>query len=93
METLLREALVRKTSHDSSTEHNRLLDTASIPVSVYEGNAGRRDAMDRLLDYAEAMTVPHEPFIYLFQMEKMVQRASVTEAGTEIYLWISAEPH
>lgn len=58
METLLREALVRKTSHDSSTEHNRLLDTASIPVSVYEGNAGRRDAMDRLLDYAETMTVP-----------------------------------
>lgn len=69
METLLREALVRKTSHDSSTEHNRLL------------------------DYAETMTVPHEPFIYLFQMEKMVQRASTTEAGTEIYLWISAEPH
>lgn len=64
METLLREALVRKTSHDSSTEHNRLLDTASIPVSVYEGNAGRRDAMNRLLDYAEAMTVPGE-FIFL----------------------------
>ena len=43
--------------------------------------------------YDVEAAVPHEPFIYLFQMEKMVQRASTTEAGAEIYLWISAEPH
>lgn len=43
--------------------------------------------------YDVEAAVPHEPFIYLFQMEKMVQRASATEVGTEIYLWISAEPH
>lgn len=64
MESLLRESLVRKISHDSSCEHSRLLDTTAIPVSVYIGNTGRRNAMNRLLDYAESMTVPGE-FIFL----------------------------
>lgn len=56
---LLRQALLGTPSYESSTEQRILHDGArSVPTAVFEGNAGKRAAILKLLDYAEAMTVP-----------------------------------
>ena len=59
VEPLLRQALTNIKYH-SKPENRKLLaeGAESISLSVFEGNAGRREAIGRLLQYTEGMSVP-----------------------------------
>lgn len=61
LEPLLRLALSNPKSHKATKEHQLLTDgTNSVNSLVFEDNSGRRQAISKLLDYAEAMTLPGE---------------------------------
>ncbi len=62
MEQLLRKALVSNLPRRTPDENNRILDLSSIPVAIYDSNSGRREAVSRMLEYAEAMNEPGEFF-------------------------------
>lgn len=59
IEPLLRQALT-KIKYHSKPENRKLLTEGAenITLSVFEGNAGRRTAIERLLKYAEGMATP-----------------------------------
>lgn len=61
VESLLRQALTNTASHEASRQHQLLSDsTDAVSALIFEGNEGRRQAITKLIDYAEDMTVPGE---------------------------------
>lgn len=66
---LLRQALATSKSHEASKEQRILLEDAKVvPALIFEDNSGRRNAISKLLDYAEAMTSPGD--IVFFDSEE-----------------------
>lgn len=69
IESLLRQALAKDKSNETSKEQNILLEGSKvIPTLIFEENSGRRSAISKLLDYAETMTTPGE--IIFFDSEE-----------------------
>lgn len=64
-EKLLRQSLLNTTIDTPSLENKVLSnDTNVVQTLVFEENQGRREAMSRLLDFAESMTTPGE-FVFI----------------------------
>lgn len=65
IESLLRQAISNKKTGHVLHEQQFLSDgTKGIPALVFEDNSGKREAIRKLLDYAEAMTEPGE-FVFV----------------------------
>lgn len=61
MEQLLRQALSSTPLRETASQHKLSSPHAhTVPTLVFEGNAGRREAMEQMMDYARHMTVPGE---------------------------------
>lgn len=65
LENLLRQALSSNQPRNKSPEYQLNLDKSnSISALTFKGNYGRREAITKLLDYADSMTTPGE-FLFI----------------------------
>lgn len=81
LESLLRQALSHSQAPKSTFEQQMLAEGSNtIQAMIFEGTAGRRDAISRLLDYAEAMTTPGEiVFVDTEEFKWLLEDAAFTE--------------
>lgn len=85
MESLLRQALASTASHEASRQHQVLSDsTTAVSTLIFDGTQGRREAIVKLIDYAEDMTVPGEIIFldseeYIWLLEDEVFSRQFTE--------------